>query len=66
MRTAKFRIISALALLLTYILTSIVPANLLPAFAAAPRFAIDETNTRQIKDSFTETGLPFHEAWKCD
>jgi outer membrane protein assembly factor BamB len=43
-----------------------VPANLLPAFAAAPRFAIDETNTRQIKDSFTETGLPFHEAWTCD
>jgi hypothetical protein len=66
MRTAKFRIISALALLLTYILTSIVPANSLPAFAAAPRFAIDETNTRQIKDSFTETGLPFHETWTCD
>jgi len=43
-----------------------MPANSLPAFAAAPRFAIDESNTRQIKDSFTETGLPFHEAWTCD
>jgi hypothetical protein len=41
MRTAEFRIVSALVLLLTYILTSIMPANSLPAFAAAPRFAID-------------------------
>jgi hypothetical protein len=66
MRTRKFRILSASVLILTYIFTSILPATTLPAFAAAPRFGIDETNTRQIKDSFTETGLPFHEAWTCD
>jgi hypothetical protein len=35
--------------------------NVVSVFALAPRFGIDESNTRQIKDSFTETGFPFRE-----
>ncbi|MGI6605488.1 MAG: CARDB domain-containing protein [Peptococcia bacterium] len=65
MRLCRIHIVSVL-ILFAYILTSILPANTLPVFAAAPRFAIDEYNSRQIKDSFTETGLPFYEAWTCD
>ena len=30
------------------------------------KFALDDQNTRQIKDSFTETGFPFQEDWSVD
>jgi hypothetical protein len=66
MKKRSFRLLSALILILVYLIASIIPASTLSAFAVAPRFGIDEKNTRQIKDSFTETGFPFHEAWTCD
>jgi hypothetical protein len=53
-------------LVLVCLLIGILPIGSVPAWAAAPRFGIDENNTRQIKDSFTETGFPFREAWSRD
>lgn len=58
--------LSVVIFFLVYIITSILPATSLPVFAAAPRFGIDEYNSRQIKDSFAETGFPFQVAWSCD
>jgi outer membrane protein assembly factor BamB len=53
--------ISVVLLALIYLITSIVPV-----FGAAYKFALDDQNTRQIKDSFTETGFPFQEDWSVD
>ncbi|MDD4146186.1 MAG: PQQ-binding-like beta-propeller repeat protein, partial [Clostridia bacterium] len=58
MRTSRLPVV---LLALIYFCTST-----LPVFAAAHKFALDDQNTRQIKDSFTETSFPFQEAWAVD
>ncbi|MDD3833434.1 MAG: PQQ-binding-like beta-propeller repeat protein, partial [Oscillospiraceae bacterium] len=40
--------------------------SILPVYGAAYKFGLDDQNTRQIKDSFTETGFPFQEDWSLD
>ncbi|MDD4753561.1 MAG: PQQ-binding-like beta-propeller repeat protein, partial [Desulfitobacteriaceae bacterium] len=40
--------------------------SVLPVYGAAYKFGLDDQNTRQIKDSFTETGFPFREDWSLE
>ena len=51
----------ALLLTLIYLLV-----NVCPVYAIAPKFAIDNQNSRQIKDNFAEMEFPFHEVWATD
>jgi hypothetical protein len=57
----KARKLSALVLVIVYMVV-----NVLPVFAAAPKFGIDDRNSRQIKDSFTQMEFPFVEKWATD
>ena len=57
----KAKKLSALVLTMVYLVV-----NVLPVFAAAPKFGIDDRNSRQIKDSFTQMEFPFHEKWATD
>ncbi|MDD2402465.1 MAG: PQQ-binding-like beta-propeller repeat protein [Clostridia bacterium] len=61
MRSKK---LSVVLLTFIYILVNIL--GITPTFAFAPRFGIDENNSRQIKDNFEETEFPFKEVWSQD
>ncbi|MDD4048045.1 MAG: hypothetical protein PHI90_04355 [Clostridia bacterium] len=49
--------LSVVLLTFIYILVNII--GITPSFAFAPRFGMDENNSRQIKDNFEETEFPF-------
>ena len=55
----KYKMLASL-LALIFLLTS---SN---SVYAAHRFGIDDQNTRQIKDSFADTGFPFKKAWETN